>query len=81
MRTSLFGLVGMVEALAGPGAFERAVAAADDEVDAMIERADRAAGRTGCYVPRGAAPLAVALHSTRPPRARFCCRSACRRGP
>lgn len=75
---NLFGLVGMVEALAGPGAFERAVAAADDEVEAMIEREDRAAGRTGRYVARGAAPLAVALHGARPPRARFCLGRACR---
>lgn len=75
---NLFGLVGMVEALAGPGAFERAVAAADDAVDAMIDREDRTAGRTGYYVPRGAAPSAVALHSARPPRARFCLRRACR---
>lgn len=78
---SLFGLVGMVEALAGPGSFERAVAAADDEVDAMIEREDRAAGRTGYYVPRGATPAAVAHHSVRPPRARFCLRRACRMAP
>lgn len=78
---NIFGLVGMVEALAGPGAFERAVDAADDEVDAMIERDDRTAGRAGRCVPRGAPSRAVAVHSARPPRARFCLRRACRRAP
>lgn len=78
---NLFGLVGMVEALAGPGAWGRAFEPSTAVVEAMIERGDRDAGRTGYNVPRGAAPSAVALHSARPPRARFCCRSVCRRGP
>ena len=77
---NIFGLIGMVEGLAGPGAFERALSTADDVVEALIEQDDRDAGRTGRLVPRGAAPLAVALHSVNPTRARFC-RRMCRRIP
>lgn len=78
---NFFGLVEMVEGLAGPGAFERALSAADDVVEALIVFEDQTAGRSGRRVPRGAAPLAVALHSVTPPRARFCLGRACRNAP
>lgn len=77
---NIFGLIGMVEGLAGPGAFERALSTADDVVEALIESEDRLTGRAGRDVARGATPLAVALHSVNPTRARFC-RRMCRRIP
>lgn len=70
---SLFSLIAMAEAIAGPGAFDCALSAADDVVEALIVFEDQTAGRSGRRVPRGAAPLAVAIHSATPPRAR-CCR-------
>lgn len=70
---NLFSLISMAEAIAGPGAFDRALSAADDVMEAFIEQNDRAAGRTGRFVPPAAAPLTVAIHSATPPRAR-CCR-------
>lgn len=69
---SLFSLIEMAEAIAGPGAFDRALHAADEIMDALVEQDDRAAGRTGRFVPPAAAPLTVAMHSATPPRARFC---------
>ena len=75
---NFFGLVGMVERIAGPGAFERALSTADDVVEALVESEDRLTGRAGRDVVRGATPLAVALHSVTPPRARFCRRRFCR---
>lgn len=76
----VLGLIGLVEGLAGPGAFEHALRAADEIMEAFIEQDDRDAGRTGRLVPRGAAPLAVAMHSVNQPRARFC-RRMCRGMP
>lgn len=73
----VFGIIGLVEAIAGPGAFERALSAADDVVEALVEQDERLAGRTGRDVPRGAAHLDVALYSVTGPRARFC-RRMCR---
>lgn len=78
---NFFGLVGMVEGLAVPGAFEHALSAADDVVEALVEQDDRAAGRTGRSIHRGASPLSVAVHSVTPPRARFCRGRACRSAP
>lgn len=75
---NFFGLVGMVEGIAGPGAFERALSTADDVVEALVESEDRLTGRAGRDVARGATPMAVALHSATPPRARFCRRRFCR---
>lgn len=76
---NIFGLIGMVEGIAGPGAFESALDAADDVVEALIVFGDQTAGRSGRRVPRGAPAHAVAVHSATPPRARFCCRRVCRR--
>ncbi len=70
---NIFNLIAMSEAIAGPDAFNHALRAADEIIEALVEQDDRADGRTGRSVPPAAAPLTVAMHSAAPPRAR-CCR-------
>lgn len=68
-------LVGMVDGLAGPGSFERALDWAGESVDRGYDLAE---GRSGHLIPRGASSQALALHSMAAPRVRFCLRRVCR---
>lgn len=71
-------LLGLVGGICGPDAFGMAFDMAAEVVEAYIELEDQRAGRTGWSLPRCAPPLAVAMHSTRPPRAKFCLGPWCR---
>ena len=75
---NIFGLIGMVEGLAGPGAWGRAFEPSDDLMDALVEHDDLRTGRSGRCVPRGASAQVIAVHSATPPRSRFCLRRVCR---